>query len=166
MNPNAAVFVPIGGVPRAARSGSRSSAVAAAAAWAAPPAIQVPPAIRAPPVAAFAFNEAYWSDSSDSSEAEVLPDQWADGDVESNDEQIDSEAEDKEVCRWHGDLSAIPRCGAARVAKARKPKTSVRSSGSSSTSVPSDSDGPMPPPPPPPGLRHPNFRAPPGLSLL
>jgi len=172
MNPNAAVFVPTG-VPTATRSGSQPSAVAAAAAWAAPPAIQAPPGIRAPPVAAFAFNEAYWSDSSDDdsddSGAEVLPDLWADGDVESNGEQSESEAEDKEVCSggigWQGAHSTIPRRGAARGTKARKSKTSMRSSGSSSTSVPSDSDGPMPPPPPP-GLRHPNFRPPPGLSLL
>lgn len=155
MNPNASVFVP-GMAPQQSRCLQ-------------PAAFQQAPwgqsAVPFQNLNHFALNEAYWSDFTDDSSDEepVVPvraEGDADGDIESNGEQSDS---DDNVCvpRWQGDLSAIPRRAARRT---QRRKTKARSSGSSSTSVPSDSDGAIPLPPPP-GLRHPSFRPPPGLSL-
>jgi len=199
MNRNAGVFVP--GMNMAAKEFTPAglhSSESPHMGWA-----QAPRAapMHMPPVQSlnnFALNEVCWADFTDDSDSdgEVVAKIWAeakirvegdDGDVESIGGE--SDLEEPPIPSWHGDLAAIPRCGATRKVKARRAKMRTSSRGSSSTSAPSDSNGSgqqsppspppglvasadsdrsgrqSPPPPPPPGLRHPSFRPPPGLSL-
>lgn len=167
LNPHAAVFVP-STMPAAREAPSASPIVV--------PSSQTLDAFALNALAMQRQLMANWADLSDESDdsgddivAEIMaggrPGD-ADGDVESNGER--SCSEEVGGPKRRGTLVAIHRRSAARGGRLRKKKVKSSSSGgSSSTSVPaSDSDGSASPPPlPPPGLRHPQFRPPPGLSL-
>lgn len=187
LNAGAAVFIPSMSPEEQALdqlhlSGSQGPATQ----WAYPPDAAPKQGLPFQKLDSFALNAlamqqqlmANWADLSDDSDdsgddivAEIMAGGKvydADGDVESNGEQSGSD-EGSRVAMRPGDLLSIPRRRAGRrtcTRQTRKLKSNSHS-GSSSTGVPtSDSDGSGSTPPlPPPGLRHPNFRPPPGLSL-